>query len=510
MRDPNIILDILKKRSQNNLTINKIFPYLFKKEFYYEAFKRLNMLYKNESIISSNIEKRIDQIISLMRYERYNWNKIPKTKIKESTINFKQLQLNEWEDRLLEEVLYLILNSIYEPKFLDCSHGYRSNKNYSTALKRIYDKSQACEWFIKGSIQDIYSSMSYTTLLNILHNDIKDNRFIELIRKMLISNKLGYDYYRYTDNYMNIPQNGIISPIIVNIYLNELDKFIETTITPNFNKENIRPFNKDYKQLRGKIDYTVRRLKSKPNDLTLLKDLKELRKKIRYLKCKTPIEQCSFRRLTYTRYATEWLISFTGTHQEAEQILKQINQFITNNLSLTSITKIYNPTSNRYPVEFLGYNLITQWDNNRLKDKKKTLSGQIAFMIPNSIITKRKRSYMLNNKPIHMNNLINKPINVIIDFYQHKYKQIVNYYRFARNQNKLTTLKWIMEISMVKTIAAKLKTTCKKIYKKFQKEINNDNTIYKVIGYESSSGVSYFGGIPLKRQKIKHIEDEIL
>lgn len=500
MRNVNIILDILNQRSKNNLLIKDIFPYLYNQNFYIEAYQRLCKLYKiTDMQITSNIQKRINNIINDMRYERYKWNKIiDKDNI--LSINFKKLSLNDWNDLVLEEVLYLILNSIYEPKFLDCSCGYRINKNYTSALKRIHDKSQACEWFIQGNIQSLYDSISYDKFQSILSVHIKDNRFIELFRRFFKANKFGYDFDRQ-DSYMDIPQHGILSPILTNIYLNELDQFIETKISPNFNTNDKRPFNPKYKKLRCKIDYALRRLKLNPNDIAILKEIKELRKQTRYMKCKLPIEQCSYRRLSYTRYATSWIISFTGTYQEALTILNNISTFLKENLNLDSSGKVYKSDSEKQPVEFLGYNIITQWDNNRLKDKKKTLSGQIAFLIPFRVINNRSLQYMQNNKPIHISYLINKPVEYTISYFQLKLKQIIKYYQFARNQSRLTKLKWIMEISLVKTIAAKLRTTAKKIYKKFGNIIND----YKVIMY---NGV-YFGAIPMKVQKIKHKDDDI-
>ena len=516
MRDPNIILDIIKTRSINKCEINNIYPLLYKQQFYLTAYNKLSKNSgsltpgeTNETIDGMSL-KRIDTIIDEMRYERYKWYKLRQVDIPKSNGGFRTLSIPEWRDKLVQEVMRMILSAIYEPKFLDCSHGFRPGRGCHTALQRIKQKSVACSFFIEGDITKCFDSIDHNILLNILKRDIKDNRFIELIRKMLKAGKFGKDFI-YGKTYSGTPQGGVLSPLLANIYLNELDQYIENTLVPKYHNNLEKKHSKEYDALWLKIKREQKRLIGNNPNTRIKKDesikrLKEWRKKLRSINSKENDEITKSRRLIYTRYADDWIISFTGPFNEAKEIKQYIKDFLKDNLKLElseEKTKITIASNEKNPARFLSYNIITQWNNNKICNGKRSLGGVIALMIPDDVITNKSREFTKNNKPVHKPEYLSYPIYDIIKAYQYKLKGISQYYKFARNQQKLATLKYVMETSLAKTLASKLKISVNKVFNKYNglKEVDGYKykvVMNKIIDKNGKEHIAYFGAIPFK------------
>ena len=131
-------------------------------------------------------------------------------------------------DKLVQEVIRQILEAIYDPLFLNNSHGFRPNRSCQTSLYQIKQKCTGCSWAIEGDIQGFFDNIDHDTLLTLLKRKIDDGRFIELIRRFL---KAGYmEEGKKRNMITGTPQGGIISPILSNIYLNEIDLYMQTCI----------------------------------------------------------------------------------------------------------------------------------------------------------------------------------------------------------------------------------------------------------------------------------------
>ncbi len=152
-----------------------------------------------------------------------------------------------WSDKLLQEVIRSILEAYYEPQFRDCSHGFRPQRGCHTALLRVAQKGRGTKWFIEGDLRACFDKIDHSILLDILREQFHDNRFIRLIERLL---KAGYlEDWKYNQTYSGVPQGSIVSPILANLVLDRLDKYIEEEIIPQYTQGKRRRANPPYVRL---------------------------------------------------------------------------------------------------------------------------------------------------------------------------------------------------------------------------------------------------------------------
>lgn len=492
MQESNIILDILNNRSILNHEINNIYHYLYNTNLYILAHKNLS----NLDVIPPNKLHRIDNMISEIKLQKYRWNKELN---KFNNFDYHS-NINEWQDRLLQEVIRLILYSVYKSKFIKNSYDI----SYK-ALSIVAQKGRGCEFFIQNVGNINFNIINKDKMLSILKKDIKDNRFIELIRKYLISKNFGANIsnkYTYSNTF-NKDNNSSLDILLFNIYLNEFDNYILSKYNQKYNKEDKRSTSKEYNRNKSSIERIRKKIKkitNKNNKKELIDKLKSLKKEQKTLNSKEIFENDSYRRFEYIRYKNQFIITFSGTFDEAINIKNSICDYFNNMIDIKILK------SDKFNANFLGYNILVQKCNNKLIDGARNVNGRtIAFYIPSKIIQDRINKFSDNKKIKHLTYLIDKPISEIIRIFQAEFKNISQYYKFAMNQDKLSYLKWIMEVSMMKTIARKLKTSCAKLYKKLSRKKEINGYTYKVIEYDNF----YYGGVPLKRQSANGINSII-
>ena len=193
-------------------------------------------------------EAKIDQIIALMRAERYRFAPVRRVLIPKKNGKLRPLGLPSWSDKLAGEVVRLLLEAYYEPQFSGRSHGFRKGRGCHTALREIQQTWTGTVWFIEGDISDCFGSFSHDILLGILAEKIRDNRFLRLIRNML---KAGYlEDWQYHDTLSGVPQGGVVSPVLSNIYLHKLDEFVEKELIPRYTRGERRKKNPGYHKVR--------------------------------------------------------------------------------------------------------------------------------------------------------------------------------------------------------------------------------------------------------------------
>ena len=216
-----------------------VYRYMLRPDLYYIAYKNL---YANNGAATEGVnsdtadgfsEEKITKIIDSLRNESYQPKPSRRTYRKKANGKMRPLGIPTFTDKLVQEVLRMILEAVYEPVFMDCSHGFRPNRSCHTALKDLKHQFHGTRWFIEGDIKGCFDNIDHQTLIGVIGKKVKDARLHKLIWKFL---KAGYmEEWEYRSTYSGTPQGGIISPLFANIYLNELDKYI-STLAENFEK----------------------------------------------------------------------------------------------------------------------------------------------------------------------------------------------------------------------------------------------------------------------------------
>lgn len=246
---------VTRELSENHDEIfTKLFRYILRPDIYYVAYRNL---YANNGAATKGAnedtadgfgEDYVTGIIAALKNGTYKPNPVRRTYIQKANGKLRPLGLPTFSDKLIQDVIRMILQAIYEPIFSDYSHGFRPGRSCHTALFQIKHEFVGAKWFVEGDIKGCFDNIDHTVLLEIIGRKIKDVRFLNLIRSFL---KAGYmENWKYHVTYSGCPQGGIISPILANIYLNELDKYVES-LKQQFDKKTPYTLTPEYRQLQS-------------------------------------------------------------------------------------------------------------------------------------------------------------------------------------------------------------------------------------------------------------------
>jgi group II intron reverse transcriptase/maturase len=201
--------------------------------------------------------EKIGAIIEAMRHERCRLAPARRVLIPKKNGKMRPLGMPTWSDKLVGEVVRLLLEAYCEPQFSDRSHGFRRQRGCHTALREIQTGWTGTAWFIEGDIRDCFGSLDHEVMLSILAEKIHDNRFLRLIRNML---KAGYlEDWKYHKTLSGCPQGGAVSPVLSNIYLHKLDEYVETVLIPQNTCGVVRKRNPEYYRVRNRLAYARQR-----------------------------------------------------------------------------------------------------------------------------------------------------------------------------------------------------------------------------------------------------------
>jgi group II intron reverse transcriptase/maturase len=449
---------------------------------------------------------KIGNIIKALRQERYRWTPVRRTYIPKGNGKRRGLGMPTWSDKLLQEAIRQLLEAYYEPQFSIHSHGFRPGRGCHTALQEITGHWRGVKWFIEGDIRACFDRINHTVLLNILRENIHDNRFIRLMDNLL---RAGYlEEWYYNNTYSGVPQGGIVSPILSNLVLDRLDKFAEQILIPAYTRGLRRKTNPPYVAL-TKAAWQARKAGN-------LDAARRYSQQAQTMPSREPNDP-NFRRLWYCRYADDFLLGFAGPKAEAKEIKHQLTVFLRDELKLelgeekTLVTHARIKTA-----RFLGYEIHTLHADDKHDHRgQRCINGHIGLRVPARVIQAQCAKYMRRGKPIHLMQRVNDDAYSIVAQYQAEYRGVVQYYRLAYNLHRLSQLKWMAETSLVKTLAKKYKTSRRRIYRRFRALHQNEYGIYKVLevtvdrGPDKTPLVARFGGIPLRWNKWVAINDRI-
>ena len=504
MRPTNHTLAIHSKRGREGKKLNNVYKHLLNPEVYEKAYSEI---YANqgattkgtgEETLDGMSRKRIDMIIEAVRLEQYRWRPVRRTYIPKGDGRLRPLGIPSGDDKLLQAAMKNLLEAYYEPTFSERSHGFRPQKGCHTALVQVAQKHRDTNWFIEGDIKGCFDNIDHETLLGIMGEKIEDGRLIGLTRKLLKTGTMEDWTTKYT--YSGIPQGGTISPLLTNVYLDVFDKWVEKELLPKHNRS-LNPIpsrgrrkNPLYSTLSSRMSKAKKR-----GDIETYK----LNRKLRENVPSVITDDEGFRKLEYVRYADDFLLSFAGPKSEAMEIKEEIRKFLKDKLKLEmSEEKTLITHARTKRAKFLGYE-VSLFQNNQ----KKVLNGKMRFSIPKKVITEAMRKYTKKGKPIHRGSLQMETDLEIIWTYQSEYRGLVQYYQMAHNIDTLTQVRWVCQNSLLKTLAAKYRTSTGKIKKKYGTTVEINGFRYKVIEarFERKGKnpiIARFGGIPLARNPI--------
>jgi group II intron reverse transcriptase/maturase len=476
--------EILARISKNSLTnkeevFTRLYRYLLRPDLYYLAYKHL---YANNGAATKGVnndtadgfsEAKIANIIKSLADETYQPTPVRRTYIaKKSNPNKKRpLGIPTFTDKLVQEVLRMVLEAVYEPIFLKESHGFRPKKSCHTALTELKKAFNGTRWFVEGDIKGCFDNIDHAVLVGLLNNKIKDARITKLIYKFL---KAGYiENWQYHKTYSGTPQGGIISPLLANIYLHELDKFV-MKLKSEFDTPNVEKVTPEYRELHNKIknlSYHIGKSDGSEKE-TLLAEYKPLRKQL----MKTPCTSQSDKKIKYIRYADDFIIGVKGSREDCQWIKSKISEFIGKTLKMELSEDKTLITHSSKCARFLGYDIRVRRDGTIKRGgngnvQRRTLNNHTELLIPfedkihKFIFTKGVAEQKSGGTlfPVHRTSLLRLTDLEIVSVYNAELRGICNYYEMASNFSKLKYLAYLMEYSCLKTLAAKHKSSIAKI-----------------------------------------------
>jgi group II intron reverse transcriptase/maturase len=509
MQDAETVLGVLRERGRRGLPCDELYRQMFNPHLYMLAYGRL---YSNHGAMTPGVDgetvdgmsqAKIERIIDALRHERYRFQPVKRTYIPKKNGQRRPLGLPSWSDKLVGEVIRLLLEAYYEPRFSGRSHGFRPRRGCHTALTEVVNTWAGTTWFIEGDISDCFGSFDHEIMLSILAEKIHDNRFLRLLRHML---KAGYlEDWEWNATLSGTPQGGVVSPILSNIYLDRLDSFVETVLIPQYTRGASRKPNPAYRQMIN----AIARARYHGDRATVRK----LRKQLRNLPSKD-LHDPGYRRLRYMRYADDHLLGFVGPKMEAEEIKQRLTAFLHDDLKLElSEDKTVITHARTGAATFLSYEIAVQHDQRKLTAGRRAVNGAISLRVPNTAIKAKCASYLKGGQPARRPQLVNFDDHHIINIYGAEYRGFVQYYLLAGNVSGLYRLHWAAQTSMLKTLACKYDSTVPKMAAKYRTTIitpHGPRTCMQVTTHRSEGRkplVARFGGIPLKRQKKAVLND---
>ena len=492
MRNPTEVLKNLTRMSKNeSYRFQRLYRNLYNPEFYWLAYRNI---YANTgsmtagsdgTTIDGMSDERVAKIIESLRNRSYQPKPARREYIaKKNSSKKRPLGIQSGDDKLVQEVVKMILESIYEPVFRKTSHGFRPNRSCQTALQQIQKTFTGANWFVEGDIHACFDSFNHHTLITLMRKRIDDEAFLQLIWKFL---KAGYmEQWTYNRTYSGVPQGSGVSPILANVYLHELDKFMED-YAQSFNRGTKKQMNPEYNKALKKASYYRRFGRSKWAELSpeerreRTDTLKRLESAQRQITPTLPLDE-SFRKIRYVRYADDFIIGVIGSKADAERVKSDVGTFLKSILDLEMSEAKTKITHTGDRARFLGYDITI----SRSQDLKKSVSGYkirsqtgvVKLLVPREKWVGKLLEYKAikikineNGKErfvaLHRGKLVNQSDIEILARYNAEVRGLYNYYSIANDSYKIGRFANVMKYSMYKTFACKYKTNVHEIKRRY-------------------------------------------
>lgn len=527
MRNPELVLNSLSKHSRDaGYKYERLYRVMFNREMFFQAYQKIYAKAGNmtqgadgETIDSMSLE-RIENLIEALKSESYQPQPSRRVYIPKKDGKKRPLGIPSFNDKLVQEVLRMILEAIYEEQFEQSSHGFRPRRSCHTALTAIQKSFIGTKWFVEGDIKGFFDNINHEVMIGILTERIADDRFIRLVRKFLTAGYLEDWVFRNT--YSGTPQGGIVSPILANIYLDKFDKYVKEYIK-SFEKGVKRSRTPEYRNLEARKRWLNKKLENEENKdarKAIVREIKKIDKSRILIPSQDEMDK-GFKRLKYMRYADDFIIGVIGSKADSLMVKSDIKDYLQDKLKLELSEEKTLVTHAASPANFLGYQIHIRKSNQTKRDingiNKRIFNNKIVLRITQESIRKKLIEcdairFVCENgrdvwKPQRRKYLINHDDLEILEKYNAEIRGFYNYFSLANNSNIISGFGYIMEYSMYKTLACKHGATVSKILGKHMQ--NGD---FKV-PYTDKHGATkyrlfYNGGFKRKEPaKIPTIDD---
>jgi group II intron reverse transcriptase/maturase len=509
MQGAETVLSVIRERGRQSLPLERLYRQLFNKELFLLAYGRI---YSNQGAMTPGVTRetvdgmslaKIDTIIEELRSESYRWSPARRVYIPKKNGKKRPLGMPPWSDKLVAEVVRMLLDAYYDGGFSDRSHGFRTGRGCHTALDEVASVWTGTHWFVEGDLADYFGSLDHTIMVSALAVKIHDGRFLQLINRML---QAGYlEDWRWNATLSGAPQGGIASPVLSNIYLDRFDQFVEQQLIPEYTRGKKRRTEPRYHRVESQIAKAKRH-----GDRDAVRALRRLRRRLPSQDPNDP----DYRRLRYVRYCDDFLLGFAGPRREAEEIKSKIGEFLRDELKLElSEPKTLITHATSQAARFLSYEIRTQRTDTKITQGRRAVNGVVGLFVPRDVIRDRCARYMSKGKPALRGQLLHDEDYTIVAKYGSEYRGFVQYYLLAQDVFRLEKLRWVMETSMLKTLAGKHKSTVAKMARKYKASIDTPDgsrTCFQVTVHRDQGRkplVARFGGIPLTRKRTAVLTD---
>jgi group II intron reverse transcriptase/maturase len=458
-------LEALEDISKQGKRVNGVFRLMENHILWHEAYANI---YANKGAITPGVdevtldgfsEERVASIIKRLKDGTYRFQPVRRVLIPKKNGKKRPLGISSGDDKLVQEVVRIILERIYEPIFEDTSHGFRPKRSPHTALEQIGEHWGSIKWIIDMDIRDYFTTINHERLVELLKKKIDDTRFLRLIKAMLDAGYL--EEWTYHTAYSGVPQGSIVSPVLANVYLHRYADKI--------------------RRLRAKWDC----LKGKEGTEKELQDIQDEIRRTDQLRKQIPSGDpfdAGYKRLFYCRYADDFCLGIIGSHADAETVRQEVKRFIEETLKLAIAEEKSHISPSRRGTIFVGYEVKTYSGDRVIKVKRgsrhttyKSISEQLQLHIPAGKLQKFCASKGYGNyetaKATHKSQWIQLSDAEIILAYNAELRGLANYYALACNvKQEMHKLARVWRVSLFKTLACKHKSSVNTIANQLKTE----------------------------------------